>query len=101
MSEELLSTTEAARRLGISRASLYDWLGQSNAGQFALRGQSVTIQYLQGGARGQGRIKIEAQEVERLKDVMRVRPRPATARRASAPQNHFPGITVKPGRPDG
>lgn len=98
MSEELLSTTETAQRLGISRACLYDWLAQSNAGQFALRGQRVVIDYLQGGARGQGRIKIEAKEVERLKELMRVRPRPAPARAAPA-QIAFPGITVKLGRP--
>ena len=59
MSEELLSTTEAARQLGISRASLYDWLSQSNARQFTFRGRPVTIEHLQGGAKGQGRIKIK------------------------------------------
>ena len=101
MSEDLLSSREAARRLGISTASLYDWLSQSNAGRFMLRGQPVTIDYLQGGAAGQGRIKIEAREVQRLKELMRVRPRPLTARRSPTPPNHFPGITVKLGRPDG
>jgi transposase len=99
MSEELLSNTEAARRLGISRACLYDWLAQSNAGQFTLRGQHVVIDYLQGGARGEGRIKIAAKEVERLKELMRVRPRPVPARPAPG-QSHFPGITVTLGRPD-
>ena len=100
MSEELLSTMEAARRLGISRASLYDWLSQSNAGQFMLRGQSVTIAYLQGGARGQGRIRIEAREVERLKELMRVQPYPLLPRRPAIKESHFPGIMVKLGRPN-
>ena len=100
MSDELLSTTEAARRLGISRASLYTWLGESDAGCFLLHGQPVTIQYFQSGARGQGRIKIEAQEVERLRDLMRVQPRPHTVRRPAIKQTQFPGITVKLGRPN-
>lgn len=96
----LLSTRDAAQRLGISRASLYDWLAQSDAGTFVLRGRPVTIDYLQGGARGQGRIRIEAGEVERLKELMRVRPQPARRRRSPKPQQHFPGITVELGRPD-
>ena len=99
MSEELLSTMEAARRLGISRASLYDWLSQSNAGQFMLRGQSVTIKYLQGGAAGQGRIKIEGREIGRLCDLMRVQPLPQLPRRPPIKQTQYPGITVKLGRP--
>ena len=45
MANELLSTTETARRLGISRASLYDWLAQSDGGTFVLRGRPVTIDY--------------------------------------------------------
>lgn len=98
MSDELLSTTEAARRLGMSRASLYAWLGESDAGDFLLRGQPVTIQYFQSGARGQGRIKIEAGEVEQLLDLMRVRPRPQSVRRTPIQQAQFPGIYVKLGR---
>ena len=97
MSDELLSTAEAARRLGISCASLYSWLAQSNAGTFVLHGQAVTIDYFQSGARGQGRIKIEATEVERLRDLMRVRPRPQTVRRPPIQQTQFPGIYVKLG----
>jgi hypothetical protein len=99
MPDDLLTTREAARRLGLSTASLYDWLAQSNAGNLLIRGQPVTIDYLQGGAKGQGRIRIEAKEIERLKDLMRVRPRPPAARRMPTPSNHFPGITVKLGRP--
>jgi hypothetical protein len=100
MYEEILSTTEAARRLGISRASLYDWLSQSNAGQFVLRGQPVRIDYFQGGASGQGRIMIEAREIERLKEMMRVRPRSTPQRQPPVRQAQFPGISVKLGRPE-
>jgi hypothetical protein len=78
---------------------LYDWLSQSNVGQFILHGQSVTIAYLQGGANGQGKILIEPGEVDRLKDMMRVGPSRAPARRSPAPTKSFPGITVKLGRP--
>lgn len=100
MSDELLSAEDAARRLGISRASLYEWLAQSDRGTFMLRGRLVTINYLQGGPRGQGRIKIEAGEIERLKDRMRARPRRQSPKRQSAPSRAFPGITVRLGRPD-
>jgi hypothetical protein len=101
MSEELLTSREAARRLGLSTASLYGWLAKSNAGTLVIRGEPMTIDYFQGGPKGQGRIMIEAQEVERLRDAMRVRPRPITARRPRAAPQTFPGITVKLGRPGG
>ncbi len=100
MTDELLSTKEAARRLGIAPASLYDWLAQSDGGTFIIRGKPVTIDYLQGGPKGQGRIKIESREVERLKAFMRVRPKSPPSRRRptkSFPLNH---ITVPLGRPD-
>jgi len=100
MSEDLLTTREAARRLGISAASFYAWLGESDAGRFILRGQPVTIDYFQGGAKGQGLIKIEAREVERLKDLMRVRPQLESTRQPPIRKTAFPGITVKLGRPD-
>jgi hypothetical protein len=99
MYDNLLCSKEAARRLGISRACLYEWLGQSDAGAFMIRGQPVTIDYLQGGAKGQGRIQIAAVEVERLKDLMRVRPRKLPSRRLPDPHSNYPGITVKLGRP--
>ncbi|MBL8799780.1 MAG: DNA-binding protein [Planctomycetia bacterium] len=100
MSEEFLTAQEAARRLGSAVASLYDWLGQSDRGLLVIRGQPVTIDYLQGGAQGQGRIRIEAGEVERLKNLMRVRPQPLLPRRPPIRPSTFPGITVPLGRPD-
>jgi len=100
MPEEFLTAQEAARRLGIAAASLYDWLGQSDRGLLVIRGQPVTIDYLQGGPQGQGRIRIEAGEVERLKNLMRVRPQPGLPRRPPIRQCSFPGITVPLGRPE-
>ena len=100
MFEELLSAKEAARRLGLAVTSLYDWLGQSDRGLLLLRGQPVTIAYFQGGAQGQGRIRMEATEVERLRDLMRVRPQPVRSRRPPTRPETFPGITVPLGRPD-
>jgi len=100
MSDELLSALEAARRLGIAVTSLYDWLGQSDRGLFVLRAQRVSINYLQTGPRGQGRIKLEAREVERLKDLLRVQPQQAIPRRRPIRRDTFPGITVDLGRPD-
>lgn len=90
---------EAARRLGVAAATLYGWLGQSDKGLFYVRGVPVTVGYMQGGPRGRGRIRIEAAEVERLKDLMRVRPEPRP-RRAPPATRRFPGITVPLGRPD-
>ena len=75
-------------------------IAESDAGTLVIRGQPVTIHYLQGGARGQGRIKIEPREVERLKDLMRVKPRVVSLRRPPARVQAYPGITVKLGRPD-
>lgn len=100
MDDELLTTGQAAQRLGITTASFYSWLAQSNAGTFVLQGQPVTIAHMQGGAKGRGRIRIEAREVERLKDLMRVRPRSIPPRRPPVHQTQFPGISVKLGRPE-
>jgi hypothetical protein len=100
MSEEFLTAQEAARRLGVAVTSLYDWLGQSDRGLLVIRGQPVTIDYLQGGAQGQGRIRIEAHEVERLRSLMRVRPQLTPPRRPPTRPATFPGITVPLGRPD-
>ena len=100
MDDELLTCEEAARRLGISKTTLYDWLAQSNASSLQIRGRTVTIDYFQGGPRGQGRILIEAQEVRRLKEAMRVRPQMVHQRRPPTKPFHYPGITVELGDPD-
>jgi len=97
----LLSSKEVAQRLGISTATLYDWLAKSNSGSLIIRGRDVTIDYFQGGPRGQGRIKLEVQEVQRLKELMRVRPRVVPKRRPAVKQYHYPGITVKLGNVGG
>ena len=94
-----LSAIEAAEGLSISVTTMYDWLGQSDRGLLRIRGHSVTIDYYQSGPRGQGRIRIEATEVDRLKELMRVRPRPARRRRPPTKQHHYPGITVELGDP--
>ena len=99
MSNLLLSTNGAARQLGISRATLYQWFADSDAGVLVIRGQPVTIDYLQGGAKGQGRILIEDREVERLKQLMRVRPHPLRPRRLPRKRHNYPGITVELGNP--
>lgn len=100
MTEELLTAQEAARRLGISVATFYDWLGQSDRGLLIIRGQTATINYYQGGAKGQGRIHIEPNEVERIRDLMRVHAQPNQTRRRPIKSQGFPGITVPLGRPE-
>ena len=99
MSDEVLNTHEAAQRLGASVTTLYDWLGQSDRGLLVIRGQSVTIEYFQGGPQGQGRIRIEAAEVERIRELMRVHPQHAKPVRRPMPRQAYPGITVSLGRP--
>jgi transposase-like protein len=91
---------EAARRLGITVTTFYDWLGQSDRGLLTIRGEPVTIDYLQGGPRGHGRIAVEPAEIERLKNLMRVVPDPrAIPPVRRLPIMKFPGITVPLGRP--
>ena len=97
---ELLSSHQAASWLGISTATLYDWLSQSDAGTFAIRGQPLSINYYQGGRKGQGRIKIDRQEVERLLGLMRVSPRSTPVRQPPTKKASFQHITSKLGRPD-
>ena len=99
MDDQLLSTQEAARRLGITVVTLYDWLGRSNRGLLVIRGQRTAIDRLQGGAKGQGRIKIATIEVDRIRELMRVRPHQPLQRRAPVKNHSFPGITVPLGRP--
>lgn len=86
--------------MGISVLTLYDWLRQSDAGTFEIRGRSLTISYYQSGRRGQGRIRIAADEVERLQEAMQVRPQTQPQRHQPTKPQHFPGITVQLGRPD-
>lgn len=100
MSDKLLTSQEAAERLGLSVTSFYDWLAHSDNGEFVLRGIPFTINYFQGGARGQGRIQIEVSEIERIKEAMRVRPTSVPKRRQTVQPTHFPGITVPLGKPD-
>ena len=101
MTDALLNTDEAARRLGITRATLYQWLADSNAGTLVIRGQPVTIDYFQGGTQGQGRIRLATAEVDRLIQLTRVHPRPEHRRRAPARFEMYPGIIVPLGCPDG
>ena len=97
--DDLLASTAAAQRLGISVSCLYQWLAASDQGELLIRGERVTIAYLQGGPSGQGRIKIAVTEVERLQDLMRVVPRHRHQRRTPVQPKSFPGITVPLGLP--
>ncbi|WP_013630110.1 helix-turn-helix domain-containing protein [Rubinisphaera brasiliensis] len=97
----LLTSQQAAEVLGISVLTLYDWLGQSDAGEFEIRGERVTIDYYQGGRKGQGRIRIEEAEVRRLLSLMRSTPKPQRRRQSpTKTSNSFRHITTKLGRPD-
>jgi hypothetical protein len=86
--------------LGITATTLYGWLGLSDRGLLVIREASITIDYFQGGPRGQGKILIDASEVARLKEAMRVQPSRPRSRRPSCAPSRFPGITVPLGRPD-
>jgi hypothetical protein len=97
---QLLSSVDAAAALGISVATLYDWLSQSNLGTFEIRGQSVTVDYFQGGRRGQGRIQIDRQEIERLLGLMRVSPKAVPVRKLPSKQPTFQHLSAKLGRPE-
>lgn len=97
----LLSAEMAAERLGLAVSTLYEWLGKSDAGELVIRSQPVSIEYLQGGANGQGRIRIEADEVERILQLMRVAPSPRPTRRPPSSRHpNLPHIHVRLGRPD-
>jgi hypothetical protein len=97
--EPLLSVQEAGSRLGVKTTTLYSWLGLSDVGLFEVRGQNITINYFQGGPRGQGRIRIEAREIHRLKELMRIQPQVARPRKTPVRPQSFPGINVPLGRP--
>jgi hypothetical protein len=100
MPTDLLIANEAAQRLGISVGHLYERLRMSNLGELVIGGQFTTIEYFQGGPKGQGRIRISATEVERLIELTRVRPQPAQTRRPPIRRAAYPGITVDLGRPE-
>lgn len=100
MPDKLLTSTEAARRLGVSVHRLYEWLAQSDRGRFLLRGAPITVEYFQSGAKGQGPIRISVREVERLLDRMRVKPTTQRNRRNPTIRTALQHITAKPGRPD-
>jgi excisionase family DNA binding protein len=99
VAQDLLTAAQAAERLGVTVTTLYDWLGRSRIGELEIRGQRVTINFFQGGARGQGRIRLEVGEVERLRELMRVRSQAVVVRRLPVQQTQWPGIYVTPGRP--
>ncbi len=99
MATDLLVAKEAAQRLGIGIGQLYEWLRMSNDGDLAIGGQFTTIEYFQGGPKGQGRIRISAAEVERLIELTRVRPQATQNRRPPVGRAVYPGITVELGRP--
>lgn len=99
MSDAMLTAAQAASRLGVTAATFYDWLSRSDYGQFVLRGETVLIEYFQGGARGQGRIRIASKEVERIQELMRVPLRAISKRRPPQRSAKFPGINVSLGRP--
>ncbi|WP_231740541.1 helix-turn-helix domain-containing protein [Thalassoglobus neptunius] len=97
----LLTSQQAADALGISVLTLYDWLGQSDVGEFEIRGEAVTVEYYQGGHKGQGRIRIDETEICRLLSLMKSQPKPQ--RRRQIPKKNaapFQHITAKLGRPD-
>jgi hypothetical protein len=100
MTRRLLNSKDAAAALGVSVLTLYDWLSQSDAGEFEIRGQPVAIGYYQGGRRGQGRIKIDTEEIERLLSLMRVAPKATRSRKRSERKSALQHITTKLGRPD-
>jgi hypothetical protein len=100
MASEALTARQAADRLGVKVTTFYAWLGESDRGLFMLRGEPVTIAYFQSGRQGQGRIRIECHEVERLRAFMLVKPKRTHVRRPPVLQEKFPYITARLGRPD-
>lgn len=95
----LLTPTQAAAALGIERTTFYGWIGLARRGLLILRGRRFELAFRQTGAAGQGRILIEAGEIERLQDHLLVRPQLVIERRPRTPTREFPGIHVPLGRP--
>jgi hypothetical protein len=100
VADELLDPTAAALRLGITRTTLYDWLGLSRRNLLEIHGRRATIEFFQTGAKAQGRIRIESREVERIKELMRIVPTAAPVRRLLVARTTYPHINVPLGRPD-
>ena len=100
MVTERLSSDDAASRLGISRATFYGWLAESDSGCFVIRGVSVSINYYQSGRCGQGRIQIDAEEIERLLSLMKVSPSPKQPLRSIRKKPSLTHITATLGRPE-
>lgn len=94
-----LNAAEAANELGLRPATFYDWLSRSDYGLLEIRGVQVRIDYLQGGAKGQGKIRISEQEVQRIIELLRVKPMVMPRPPAPRPHRSFPGISVPLGRP--
>lgn len=100
MKTTLIPSANAADLLGIAVQTLYEWLSQSDAGEFQIRGQKVTIDYFQGGSRGQGRIRLSEAEINRLIQLMRVQPKPILQRRTQTSKRTLQHITTRLGRPE-
>ncbi|MBA4020254.1 MAG: molybdenum-pterin-binding protein [Pirellula sp.] len=96
---QLLTPAQAACVLGIERTTLYGWLGLARRGLLVLGGRPFDLTFRQTGAAGQGRILLEAAEVERLREHLLVRPRTFVERRPRLPTRSFPGIHVPLGKP--
>lgn len=98
--DDLLTPQDAASRMGVAVTTLYDWMGRSSVGLLVIGGERVTIDHYQTGPNRQGRIRIPASEIDRLLELMRVRPQRAISRRPTLDRGNLPGITVPLGRPD-
>lgn len=98
-SHRLLTPAQAASVLGIERTTFYGWLGLARRGLLVLGGRPFDLTFRQTGAAGQGRILLEAAEVERLREHLLVRPRTFVERRPRLPTRSFPGIHVRLGKP--
>jgi len=93
----LLTLRQAADRLPWSAETLRRRLSDSDRGVLIVRGQLVQIDYMQSGAKGQGRISIDEREVARLADLFT--PRKAIVERKPHNKKHKGQyITVPLGR---
>ena len=100
MPSDLLNAREAAQRLGISVHTLYGWLSASSKGRLEIHNRPLSINYFQTGRRGQGRIKIESQEIDRLLLLMQPKPESTARRKRSKAAPALQHITTPLERPD-